>query len=142
MIQIETNLWEEGQGEGYLGTSGSLCTPHLFKMDNQQGPTACHRELCSTFCNSLNENRICKRIDTSMWVTVSLCYTLETNTTLLINYILIKNKKLKRKKSLTYFLEIMFGLASTAGYMNKGIFQYLLNCIFNMPMYGKTNTVL
>ena len=69
-----------------------------------------------------------------MWITASLCYTLQTNTTLLINYILIKNKKLKRKKSLPDFLEWIVGLASTAGYMNIGIFQYLLNYIFKTQL--------
>ena len=58
----------------------------IFKIDNQQGPTVQHRELCSIFCNNLNGKRIWKRLDTCICITESLCCTPETNTTLLINY--------------------------------------------------------
>ena len=30
----------------------------IIKIDNQQGPTIQHRELCSVFCNNLYEERI------------------------------------------------------------------------------------
>ena len=30
----------------------------VFKMDDQQGPTVYHRELCSILCNNLNGKRI------------------------------------------------------------------------------------
>ena len=36
-------------------------------MDNQQGPPVWHRERCSVFCNSLNEERIWKRTDWCVW---------------------------------------------------------------------------
>ena len=35
----------------------------IFKMDNQQGPTVLHRELCLKFCKNINGKRICKEID-------------------------------------------------------------------------------
>ena len=58
----------------------------IFKMDNQQGPTVEHRELCSVFCSNLNGKRIWKRMDICIRITESLCCTPETITTLLINY--------------------------------------------------------
>ena len=45
----------------------------ICKMDNQQGPTVEHRELCSIFCNNLNGKSIWKRIDTCICITESLC---------------------------------------------------------------------
>ena len=30
----------------------------IFKIENQQGPTLQHKELCSVFCNNLNGERI------------------------------------------------------------------------------------
>ena len=56
------------------------------KTDIQQGPTVQHRELCLIFCNNLNGKRVWKRTDTHICITESLCCTLETNTTLSINY--------------------------------------------------------
>ena len=44
-----------------------------------------HRELCSLLCDNLNGKRIWRRIDTCIRIIESLCYTSETNTTLLIN---------------------------------------------------------
>ena len=32
--------------------------PAIFKMDNQQGPTVQHRELCSMLCDSLDERGV------------------------------------------------------------------------------------
>ena len=43
-------------------------------------------EVYSILCNNLNGKRICKRKDTCICRTESLCYIPETNTTLLINY--------------------------------------------------------
>ena len=51
----------------------------------KQEPSIWHRELCSILWNSLNGKRIWKRIDTCICTTESLCYTPETNTTLLIS---------------------------------------------------------
>ena len=39
----------------------------VFKMDNQEGPTVEHRELCSILCNNLNGKRIGKIIATCVW---------------------------------------------------------------------------
>ena len=36
----------------------------IFKMDNQQGPTVEHRELCSMLCGSLDGRGVCGRMDT------------------------------------------------------------------------------
>ena len=30
----------------------------IYKIDNQQGPSVWHRELCSIFCNNLHGKRI------------------------------------------------------------------------------------
>ena len=51
----------------------------------KQEPSIWHRELCSILWNSLNGKRIWKIIDTCICTTESLCYTPETNTTLLIS---------------------------------------------------------
>ena len=45
----------EGWGKGQLGYVGwRHAHTAVFKMDNQQGPTASHRELCSMLCGSLD----------------------------------------------------------------------------------------
>ena len=41
-------------GEGYLGSLGSHVHTAIFKMDNTQGPTVQHKELCSVLCGSLD----------------------------------------------------------------------------------------
>ena len=56
----------------------------VFKVDNQ--PFLQHRELCSVSYSNLNGKRIAKRIDICICITEQLCCTLETITTLLINY--------------------------------------------------------
>ena len=38
----------------------------IFKMDNQQGPTVQHRELCSTLCGNLDGRGCRVRMDTYM----------------------------------------------------------------------------
>ena len=58
-------------------------------MDNQQGPTVKHKELCSKLCNNLNGKEFEKRIDACICINESLHCTPEIITTLLINYILI-----------------------------------------------------
>ena len=37
----------------YSVNSNVICTHSIFRMDNQQGPTVYHRELCSMLCGSL-----------------------------------------------------------------------------------------
>ena len=55
------SLWLPGKKDGERGSQGDWdghVHTALFKMDNQQGPTTQHRELCSMLCNNLNGNRI------------------------------------------------------------------------------------
>ena len=63
----------------------------IFKMDDQQGPTVLHRELCSMLCGSLDGRGVSGRTDTCMSMAECLYYPPETVTTLLIvmtiNYI-------------------------------------------------------
>ena len=65
-------------------------------MDNQQGPTGDHRELCSMSCGSLDGRGDLGRMDTCECMAESLCCPLETITTLLTSYTLIQNKKFKK----------------------------------------------
>ena len=68
------------------------CTA-IFKIDNQQGSTVQHRELCPAFCNNLNGKRILKSLDICICLTEPICCTPETNMTLQINYTLIWRRK-------------------------------------------------
>lgn len=54
----------------------------LYKTDNQQEPTAEHRELYSAFCGGLNGKKIRKRGDMYACVAGPLCCVAETNTRL------------------------------------------------------------
>ena len=56
-------------------------------MDNQQGATLQHVELCSMLCGSLDGSGVWGRMDTCMCMAESLCCSSETVTTLLIGYI-------------------------------------------------------
>ena len=67
----------------------------VFKMDNQQGPTEWHRELCSTSCGSLDGSGVWARMDTCTCMAESLSCSSETTTTLLIGDPPIQNKKFK-----------------------------------------------
>ena len=80
----------EGVWDGHVHTA-------LFKTDNQQEPTAQHREVCSMSCGSLNGKRIL-RIGTCICMAEYLCYSSETITTLLISYTPMQDKKLKKKE--------------------------------------------
>ena len=62
-------------------------------MDNQQGPTVQHMELCSMLCGSLDEKGDWGRMDTCICTAESLCGPRETITTSLISYSPIQNKK-------------------------------------------------
>ena len=68
----------------------------IFKMDNQQGPTAWHREVCSMLYGSLEGRGVWGRMDTCVCIAESLCCSTETITTLVISYTPIQNKKLKK----------------------------------------------
>ena len=65
----------------------------LFKMENQQGPTVYHRELCSMLCGSLDERAVWGRMDTGVCAE-SLPCSPETVTILFVNW-LHSNIKLK-----------------------------------------------
>ena len=59
----------------------------VFKMDNQQGPTVQHMELCSMLRGSLDGRGAWERMDTHICVVESFCCPPETITTLLIGYL-------------------------------------------------------
>ena len=68
----------------------------VFKMDNQQGPTVQHGELCSRLHGSLDGRGVLGRLDTWICMAESLscspfCST--TITTLLLSYTPVPNKK-------------------------------------------------
>ena len=64
-----------------------------FKVDNQQGPTVGHRELCSLSCGGRGGRGVWGRMDTCVCVAESLCCEPETITTLSISYAPIQHKK-------------------------------------------------
>ena len=63
----------------------SLVTINSF-MDNQQGPTTQHMELCSGICGSLDGRGVWGGMDTCVCMTESLHCSPETFTMLLIGY--------------------------------------------------------
>ena len=71
-----------------MGSWGQTGTHCVFKMDNQQGPTVEHRELCLMLCGSLDGRGVVGRMDTCMRMVESLCCSHEATTTLLIGYTL------------------------------------------------------
>ena len=83
---------QKGQGvwDGHVHTA-------VFKMENQQGPTVEHRELCVVLCGSLDGRGVWGRTDTCISMAESLCCPLETITTLLISYIPMQNEKPNKK---------------------------------------------
>ena len=72
------------EGKGQLGVWDGHVHTAIFKMDNLQGPTVQHRELCSVLCNNLKWEKNLQK-DTCIHIIESLCFTRETNITLLIN---------------------------------------------------------
>ena len=79
------NLWlsvGEGGGRDRLGVWDWHVHIAIFKIDNQQGSTVEHRELCSIFCNNLNGKIIWKRIEKinftadllGIWSRAIICY--------------------------------------------------------------------
>ena len=67
----------------------------VCEMDNQQGPTVQHRELCSMLYGSLDGREVWGRMDTRICMAESLRCSPETITTLLIGHTPIQNKNLK-----------------------------------------------
>ena len=82
------NLWGKGSWKDRLRVGDRHGHTAIFEINNQQGPSRQHREVCSVLCNNINGKRIFKRMDMCMCRTESLfCPCIpETNTTLLINY--------------------------------------------------------
>ena len=66
-------------------------------MDNQQGPTVWHKEVCSMLCARLDGMEIWEKMDTSISMAEFFHCLPETTTTLLIGYIPTQNKKLEKK---------------------------------------------
>ena len=88
------NLWlpeGEGWGKGKLGSQGSTCTP-IFKMDNQEGTSEQHMEVCSTLCGSLDGRGVWGRMNTCICKAEFPCCSSETVTILLTSY---SEKKVK-----------------------------------------------
>ena len=46
------------RGKAQLGSLAGHVHTATFKIDNQQGPSVPHRDICSIFCNNLNGKRI------------------------------------------------------------------------------------
>ena len=65
---------KEGVWDGHVHTT-------MFKMDNQQGPTAQHRELCWMSCASLDASGVWERMVTCICMAESLPCSPETITT-------------------------------------------------------------
>ena len=65
----------------------------IFKVDNQQGPTVQHMELCSVLCGSPDGRGVQGRMDTCTCIAESLCCPPKTIITLLISYTPTQNKK-------------------------------------------------
>ena len=57
----------KGVWDGHINTA-------IFNMDNQQGPTVWHRELCSMSCGSLDERGVWGRMGTCICMAESLCH--------------------------------------------------------------------
>ena len=70
----------------------------VFKMDNQQGSTVQHMELCSRLCGSLDGRGVGGRMDTCKCMAESLGCSPETIITFLIGYTPIQNKKYFKRK--------------------------------------------
>ena len=86
----------------------------IFKMDNQQGPTVQHRELCWMLCGSLDGRGVWGRMNT--YICVALHCPPGTITALLISYTPMQNKEFKKKlmasisRSLIFWLTLMFSV--------------------------------
>ena len=81
-------LWFPGgrTGKGYQGVWDGHGHTAVFNMENQQGPTALHRELCSVLCGSLDGRGVWGRMDTCICMAESLWCSPETIPTMLIGY--------------------------------------------------------
>ena len=79
-------IQERRMGEGIVRELGM--DAYTLRMDNPQGPTVSHRELCSMFCGILDGRGVWGRMVTCLCMSESLCCRPKTITTLLMSYIL------------------------------------------------------
>ena len=82
------NLWLPGEQKAGVGIvrEFGMDMYTLLYWDNQQGPPAWYRVLCSVLCGSLDGRGVWGRMDACICMTESLCSPHETLTTLLIGY--------------------------------------------------------
>ena len=85
----------QGVRDGHVHTA-------IFKMDNPQGPTVQHREVCLMLYGGLDERGVQGRMETCISMADFLCCPPETPT-LLIGYIPIQNKNVNKKKRTDVF---------------------------------------
>ena len=69
-------------------------------MNNQQGLTVKHWEVYSMLCDSLDGRGVWRRMDACISMAESLCCPPESITTLLIGYVPIENKNLKKENTI------------------------------------------
>ena len=82
MLKIGPSGDVQGVWDGHVHTA-------VFKMEDQQGPTVEHKELCSVLYGSLHGRGVWGRMDTCIGMAEmaeSLRYSPETIITLLIGY--------------------------------------------------------
>jgi len=72
---------------------GSKVRAYIFEMDNQQGPSVQHRELCSVLCTSLDGKGVFGRMDACVCIAESL--SCSPDIILSISSTQIQNKKFK-----------------------------------------------
>ena len=89
-----TDLWLL-QGRESWAVWGYCAHTAIFKMDNQQGPTVEHIELCSMLCGGLDRRGVWGRMDTWTCMAESLHCSPESIITLFLSCIPMQNKKLK-----------------------------------------------
>ena len=82
----------EGWGEG-IGKAFRHVHTAILRVDNQQGSTVQHRELCSMLCGSLDGKGVWGTMGPCICMAESLCCLPETITSLVIGYTPIQNKK-------------------------------------------------
>jgi len=73
-------------GEGFDGQLQSLSFTAVFKVDNQQGPSVLHMELCSVLRGNLDGRGVWERMDTCLCMAELFCCAPETITAWLISY--------------------------------------------------------
>ena len=79
-------LGERMKGRDNWGLWDQHVHTPIFKMDNQQGLTVSHMELCSMLCSNLDGREVWGSVDTCLCMVDFLCCPPETITILLIGY--------------------------------------------------------